>query len=374
MEGLHTLKLQRLAVYMPALICVSSQLVNLDLEDCLLRTGCAPGHACRFFAQDWRQLQRLSLTGSRMDARLAAVHLPSLQELVLEGCSEVTAAASTAGLPIGPKAFAWGCPACWMLALDAGDIYQPASRLRAHCSCYGFASLQCVRVMVDTSALRKQGLSSWPGVLPGPYLHTSVATLEVMPSRGSDGTLDLLAVLAMASVSIRMGARLKSLVCMRCTSLVERYAEPESGDASDWDEDDEDRKTVHHEPSEDEIELFIRPVLESLRGLTCLDLEGSHCSDRVLEEVVRSMPDLTRLAFRVVGHWSVEEGLGLIRKRVVLCSELKELRIVYAMCARRPRAQRVSFDLKHARSLQKCTVVLRGGQPELGDQLSISSE
>ncbi len=362
-----------MAVYLPTLICVSSQLVNLDLEDCLLQAGCTPGHACNFFAQDWRQLQRLSLSGSRMDARLAAVHLPNLQTLGLEGCTEVTAAAGTAGMPIGPRAFTRGCPSCRMLTLDAGNIFQPSSRLRAHCMCYGFASLQCVRVAVDASALRKQALSSWPAVLPAPYVPTSVASLEVMPNRGSCGTLDLLAVLAMTYVCITMGARPTSLLCMRCTSLKERYADPDSEDGSDWEEEEWDRKRVHNEPSEEEIELFIRPVLVGLRGLTSLDLEKSHCCDEVLKEIVQSMPDLTKLACRVVGNWSVEKGLGLFRKRAILCSGLTELRIIYVMCAQRLKTQRVCFDLKRAHALQKCTVVLQG-QPALGDQFSISLE
>ena len=139
-------------------------------------------------------------------------------------------------------------------------------------------------------------------------------------------------------------------------------------------EDDDDMEVISNEPSELAYSHYYLPMLRSLHGLTSLDLEESDCCDKMLGEIVRCMPDLTKLAFRLHGSLGLQ-GSQLLKTQPVLCKGLAELRIRYFTGDQSLRRQPVWFELGGAEDLQKCEVLLVGPQaraPAMGGCISFS--
>ena len=354
MSSLRTLVLNDVNVYLPSLACVSRQLEVLDLEGSVLRTGCARGYPSAFLA-GWDRLKYLDLTGALMKARPGTVTLPVLEELLLEDCRVSSLVLGEgAGEQLGACAFAEGCPGCKVLTVNViPDFGEP--ELDDSISCQGFPLLQRVRMMVDADALHELILEAWPGHLLGPQLPTSVTRMNFDFGRNcAMEQLDLYAALSLAAGYIRVGVPLAEVVCVGCTTFIERW---EAADGQDGFVDDDDMVMISNEPDELAYSQSYLPMLRSLRGLTSLDLEKSHCCEKMLGEIVRCMPDLTRLAFEM---YDTPEDSQSIKTQPVLCMGLAELRFTHNKCRRAPRRQAVCFELGSAEDLQRCVVLLGG--------------
>lgn len=125
MRNLTSLKLQHMDVVLPSLACIAQQLVELDLEDSALCTGCSREDSTAFLSA-FVQLERANFTDASLDASLAATQLPSLRELSIGGfttllpdeCRDYTDWQGRASVGTGP--FAHGCPSCERISLDVG--------------------------------------------------------------------------------------------------------------------------------------------------------------------------------------------------------------------------------------------------------------
>jgi hypothetical protein len=356
MGSLRILRLNESIVYAPTLACISHQLEVLDLEGSVLRTGCVRGQPTAFL-NGWDQLKRLDLTGVRLDARLGCVMLPQLKELFLEDCCYIgPVLAEGTGEQVGAGAFAGGCPKCESINVNAGAPGTPEGVNSM--SCQGFRALQRVRMMVNTVALRKLILEAWPRDLVGPQLPSSVTRLEMLPGRCCEEQVDLYAALHLAAGYICTGVPLAEIVCEECTTMMDSWDVP-NGQDFPAEEDEADEYISSTEPDELAYSHQYLPMLRSLRGLTSLDLEASHCCDRMRDEIVSCMPDLTKLAFYLrvdVGR----EGGQPVRTQPLLCKGLAQMRLTYFPFGVCVNEHAVRFELGYAEKLVKCETVLMG--------------
>ncbi len=345
---LTELDLEMVDVHLPALSAISSQLNRLDLCKCRLRTSAVANTAV--FGTGWDSLTWLNLESSSIDAPLAGVSMPQLQQLrignfrVDRGPPDI--------VRIDP--FREGCPSCW-----SAQFEPQCSRGRGiHSNCTGLTSLRDVCLVWDAQGLFEDG--PWPAQpLPHIELPLSVTCLKCVSRQELylklgvhyvnpvHRQLDLHAMLGMAARCIGAGAPLETLTVERCTTYVAKV-------------DDN-----YKEPTGEQHGLFYKPVCAALHGLKELDLVGDDaewargCSVETVNTVVSCAPDLRDLTFSLLDRRHSYEDVVHIQ-----CRGLGKLGVTFDMNLMLHwedyKGTLLALELHDARCLQEFTLLVRG--------------
>ena len=338
---LSKLALETVDLHLPALGAISSQLTSLELEQCRLRTGARQGASTAFFESGWGCLTRLSLERSLIDAPIAGVSMPQLQQLEIGNFVVERGAPSVVRI----DTFLDGCPRCCFVQFE--PLYSHGSNSSSNCK--GLTSLKDVNLAWAARTMFMGGL--WPAQpLPHVELPASVTCLKCFSREarymvcGDIHTEpDLHAMLSMAARCIAAGVPLQTLILEGCTTYTELVEGHEM------------------QPTAEQHALHYRPVCAALHGLKDLDLAGDNpmaCSVETVNTVVSSAPDLTALDFKSTGvrvHGTEEVQ--------VQCRGLTQLEITFGldgMLHRATGSPLLSLELQNAACLQKCVLYLEG--------------